>query len=268
MKKLFYLIPVIALTLLVTSCETVDSGHKGVRISWGGETDMDQVYNEGLDNGINWLWDKMVQYDVREKTMVRKFEFNDKNNMTTAVEISLDYALDGDKINLLHKNISDYETKIIKTLKSAGKEVVPQYSSVELNISKRQEAEEKLSAILNDELPDFYVVFRRLQLTDVDLPKNVAKIAEETATQLERNKLAEKKEAEKVALAKAMVAESKGKYEAAQYDAKAKDILSQPQMLELKRLEIEELWARSGKSKYGSNNYFGATAPALFKNMK
>lgn len=258
--------------ILITSCTTVESGHKGVEVSWGGETNLNTVYPEGMNSGMHWVWDEMVEYDVREKTMTHVFEFNDKNNMTTTVELALDYNLNPNKVNLLHVEITDVETKIIKTLKSAGKEVVPQYSAVELNINKRTEAEDLLSKIISEELPEFYVEFARIQMTDVDIPKKVAELAEQTAVQLGRNELAKKKEAEKQALAKAVVAEAKGEFEAAEYEAKTRDILSTPKMLELQRVENEKIIAEGykshGKSIYGSNNYFGAGAPVLLKNLK
>jgi len=241
-----------------TSCETVDSGHKGVRVSWGGETDMNTIYNEGMHNGLGFLFDDMIEYDVREKTTVQRFEFNDKNNMATVVELALDYSLNPNKVNLLHTKITDVEVKILKTLKSAGKEVVPQYSAIELNISKRNEAEAKLAQIIKDELPEFYIEFKRLQMTDVDIPKAVANLAEETAVQLGRNELAKKKEAEQTALAKAAVAKSKGLFEAAEYDVKTKKLMSQPAVLKLYEAETNRQWAIQGKSKYGNNNVFGA----------
>lgn len=246
---------------VVTSCTTIDSGHRGVEVSWGGETNMESVLSEGMDGGLHWLWDEAIEYDVREKTLVHKFEFNDKNNMSTGVELSLDFNLDPNNVNKIHRYITDIGAKIHKTLKSAGKEVIPQYSAVELNITKRVEAEKKLSKILEDELPEFYVQFARIQMTDVDIPEKVAKLAEETAVQLGRNELAEKKEAEKVALAKAQIAEAKGSFEAAEFDAKRKAILSQPKMLELQKVENEKImWKgfyKHGKSPYGRSNIFG-----------
>lgn len=255
MKKVFSFLAIFA---LLSSCVGVDSGHKGVEVSWGGETNLNVVYPEGLNNGLHWMWDDMVQYDVREKTLTQKFEFNDNNNMTTTVELALDFRLKPDQVNRIHSEITDIETKILKTLKSAGKEVVPQYSAVELNITKRNEAEEKLSSILAQELPEFYVEFRRIQMTDVDIPKAVAQLAEETAVQIGRNELAEKKEAEQTALAKAKVATAQGNYDAGVLDAKTKKLLSTPEILELKRLEVDMEWAKSGKSRYGDNNVFGA----------
>ena len=186
--------------------------------------------------------------------------------MVTKVELSLDYKLDRTKVNFIHKEISDIETKILKTLKSAGKEVVPQYSAIELNITKRNEAESKLANIIAEELPEFYVTFARLQMTDVDIPLAVSKLATETAVQLGRNELAKKKEAEQTALAKAAVAKSKGLFEASEYDVKTKKLMSQPAVLRLYEAETDRQWALKGKSKYGSNNVFGAGVN-MFKNL-
>ena len=244
--------------VFLTACTTVEPGHRGVKVYWGGKPEMNYVLPEGMDVGVSWLWNSCVAYDVREKTLVEKFVFNDSRNMETSVEIALDYNLNPEQVNLLHTRITDVDTKIKKTLKSAGKEVVPQYTASELNLKKRKVAEQALREIISQELPEFYVQFARVQITDVDIPKGLAKIAEETAIQEGRNSLAAKKEQEQVNLAKARIAEAKGKYDAALYDAKTKDILSSPKMLELKKLEIEMEWAKKGVSKYGQNNVFGA----------
>lgn len=239
----------ILLALTITSCATVQSGHKGVEVEWGGKTNTEMVLPEGMHPGLHWVWDDLVEYDVREKTRVERFEFNDLNNMATGVEVSLDYGLMPEKVALLHKGITDLDVKIQKTLKSACKEVVPQYSASDLNLRKRAEAEQKLDAILGKEMPGYYVNFVRVQITDVDIPEPIAKAAEATAKQQELNKLA---------LEKAQEAENN--YKAAQWDARTKEILSQPAMLELKRLEIEEMWAKKGVSPYGSHNVFGDMA--------
>lgn len=132
----------------LSSCTTVEPGHKGLEIEWGGKTNMDKVYPEGMDIGLHWMFDEMVEYDVREKTIVQTFQFNDKNNMLTGIEVAVDYNLDPQHLPLLHTKIKDFETKIAKTIKSASKEVVPQYTASELNLTKRNEAEQKLSEIL------------------------------------------------------------------------------------------------------------------------
>ena len=95
----------------------------------GGETNLSTVYPEGMNGGLHWVFDDMIEYDVREKTMVHVFEFNDKNNMSTKVELALDYNLNPSFVNKLHVEITDVETKIIKTLKSAGKSCTAVFSS-------------------------------------------------------------------------------------------------------------------------------------------
>ena len=243
----------------IMSCTTVESGHRGVKIHFG-KTDTKEVYGEGMHSGLNWLWDDMVEYDIRQHTMVKEFEFNDKDNMSTKVTIALDYNLMPDKVNMLHGTVKDIDTKIFSTLSSSAKEVVPQFSAVELNIHKRAEAEQMLKQILSKELPEFYVHFARVRFMDVDLPSSVEKLAEETAVQLGRNELASKKEAEQVSLAKAKVAKAKGEFESAEYKAKAQKLLSQPAMLELKKLDVMNNFAEHGISPYGSGNMFGQGA--------
>lgn len=256
MKKLLF---AVLTAITITSCTNVDSGHTGAGITWGGKTDLTRVYPEGMYWGLGWLTDDMEEYDTRQKTLKEKYEFNDKNTMITKVEVALDYSLDAGKVNFLHTKIGreNIEIKIQKTLQSAAKEVIPQYSASELNLSKREEVEAKIATILKRELPEIYVTFGRVQLTDVDIPKPISDAAEANAKQEELNKLADKK---------AKGAENN--FKAAEWDAKTKDVLSQPAMLELKRLEISQIWAEKGVSPYGQNNVFGSDATNLIKNLK
>lgn len=238
----------------MVSCTDVSPGHVGVKIDWKTGTDMTQVYDEGLHTGLNWLFDNMIEYDVRERTMTKKFTFNDKNNMSTGVEIALDFNPDPKRANILHKEVGDIMTKVEKTLKSSGKEVIPQYTASELNLSKRVEAEQKLSDILSSELPEFYMEFARVQITDVDIPDAIAEAAETTAKQLELNKLAKEK-----------AQEAENNFRAAEWDAKTKDVLSKPAMLKLKELELQEKWIDKWNGSFGNNNVLGDEVVNLFR---
>jgi acetyl-CoA carboxylase biotin carboxyl carrier protein len=181
MRKLNLVI--LAFVSVLTSCTSVDPGHKGLKVEWGGKTDVTTIYPEGMHSGFGWIVDDMIQYDVRERTTVERMEFNDKNNMKTGVEVAVDYNPDPFQLGLLHTKVTDFQTKVSKTIKSAAKEVIPQYTASELNLTKRTEAEQKLSEILAKELPEFFMVFARVQLTDVDIPEAIATAAEQTAKQ-------------------------------------------------------------------------------------
>jgi len=58
--------------------------------------------------------------------------------------------------------------------------VIPNYGAVDLNLTKRGEAEERLSAILSEELTEFYLELARVQITDVDIPQEISEAAKRT----------------------------------------------------------------------------------------
>ena len=259
MKKLInFMILLIMMGVSLVSCENVDSGHEGVEVKWGGKTNMEKVYGEGLQFAPHWLWDEIVQYDMREKTLVVKLEFNDKNNMKVPVEFAIDYKLQKGKSNVIHSSIGmdQLTIKITTSLSGAAKVVVPQYSASELNLNKRDEAENKVYEILKTEYPQFFVECSRVRVTDVDIPVQIADAAEQVAAQLELNKLSESK-----------VIDARNKFDQAEFESKAKALLSRPEMLELKRLEVEMEYAKKGVSKYGQNNVFGVNSSALLKQL-
>lgn len=259
-----FLVAFIALFTLA-SCAGVDPGHKGVEVSWGGETNMETVYNEGLQTGLHWLVDDLIEYDCREQTMTLDEEFLDYDGLGTQVEVILYYNPMPNEVNKLHKEIGyDYrDTKLQGIFKGAVKTVIAQHKALLLNREERPVAEMKLAKILEDELPEMYVQFKRVQITDVDLPKKIKAMIEAAKEQDERNNLAAKKELEAKNLANAEIARAKGEYTAATYDAKTKEILSSPKLLEYMRLENERImwegYKQSGKSPYGQGNVFGVS---------
>ena len=258
-----YSLILVLFSIILVGCETVQSGHKGVEVSWGGETNMNKIYPEGMASGVHWLWDDMVEYDCRERTIVNDFNFEDSKNMSTAVEIAVDYRVNPNKVNLLHTKIKDFETKLNKTIKSAGKEVIPSYTAVDLNLTKRGEAENRIGDILEEELTAFYLEFARIQITDVDLPQSLTEQARRTAEQIEKNKLAAQMAEEKTNLGNAKVAEARANAEAAVFEAQRLKAITTPDMLKFKALEVQMEWAKKGKSPYGENNIFGEM-PTMF----
>lgn len=269
-KSIFAFIGLFALA----SCAGVDPGHKGVEVSWGGETNMNIVYPEGLNTGFHWIFDEMVEYDCREQTMSLNEEFLDYDGLGTTVEVILYYNPMPSEVNKLHTEIGyDYrESKLRGIFKGAVKTVIAQHRALLLNREERPVAENKLTEILNEELASMYVQFKRVQITDVDLPPKIKAMIEAAKEQDERNNLAAKKELEATNLANAEIARAKGEYTAATYDAKTKEILSSPKMLELMRIENEQLmwkgFLKHGQSPYGTGNVFGADGTMLMKSLK
>lgn len=269
-NKAFFYILFASIATSMLSCTTVEPGHKGVKVKWGGKTDMDNVYEEGMKIGVNWIWDDMIEYDCREQTMTINENFLDYDGLDTKVEIILYYNPDPSKVNQLHTKIgNDFrQGKLQGIFKGAVKNVIAKHEALKLNREERQMAEEELSKILTPELESMFVDFKRVQVTDVGLPDKISKMIEATKEQDERNNLASKKELEAKNLANAQIARAKGEYEAATYDAKTKEILSQPQMLELKRLELQQEWIEKWDGSFGTDNVFGADGMSILKGMK
>jgi regulator of protease activity HflC (stomatin/prohibitin superfamily) len=256
MRKILILL---SIAFLITSCTSVDSGNTGVKINYGGETDMNLVYPEGLYTGVSWMWNSMVQYETREKTITIQDTYLDADGLKVPIDAVIYFKVQKNSVNKLHKDIgSDYvERKVIPAVNAALKTVIPQYKALELNTKYRETADNKLAEILKEKFPLFFVDFIGVNITKVDIPNQISTQIIEKQVQDERNSLAEKKELEQKNLAAAEIARAKGEYEAAQYDAKTKDILSSPKMIELYRAETERVWAEKGVSPWGNNNVFG-----------
>lgn len=259
---------------MIASCTSVDSGFEAPIVSYGGETNMTTTLGEGMHYGLNYIFDSTPDYEIRNQTLTIEDTYFDKNDMEVPVIVTVYYNPQKGKTNYLHKNIGpDYkESRLTPILKGSLAKVIPQYSAQNLNKISRAEAEKTLKRILIVEAGKIYIDVTEVQFTKVGIPKAVAKLATETAVQIGRNELASKKEEEQKNLANAKIAEAKGNYEAGVLNAKTKDILSQPKMLEMMRIENERILAEGykahGKSIYGTNNYFGASAPVILKNLK
>ena len=264
MKNLFKIgLFAIIMSLTATSCTSVGTGEEAAIVSYGGQTNMSQTLPEGLHWGLNYLWDNTVPYVVREQTYNYSVQLNDKNDMTTPVELVVYFQAQKGKVNRIHSLVGqDYKDEKLKAfIASVVGKVIPQYAAQDINKFKRAEVEQKITQLLAKEAAAIYVNVPRVNFTKVGIPAGVEKVATAIAVQLSNNTLAEKKEAEQVALAKAKVAQAQGDYDAGVLNAKTQDLLSQPKMLEKQRIDNERImwsgYAKTGKSPFGENNIFG-----------
>ena len=266
MKNLFKIgMLAIAMTLTATACTTVETGHEAAVVSYGGQTDMTQTLPEGIHWGLSYLFNDTVEYGVREQTYNYSVVLNDKNDMSTPVQLVIYYQAQKGKVNKIHSLVGpDYKDEKLKAfIASVIGRVIPQYSAQDINKFKRAEVEQKITQILAKEAQAIYVNIPRVNFTKVGIPAGVEQVATRIAVQLSNNQLAEKKEAEQVALAKAKVAAAQGDYDAGVLNAKTQDLLSQPKMLEKQRIDNERImwegYAKTGKSPFGENNIFGGS---------
>ena len=136
------------------------------------------------------MWDDMIEYDIREQTLVVNEQFLDYDGLDTPVEAYLYYAPLPNSVGKLHTQVGvDYrETKLEGVFKGALKTVIPQYQALSLNREGRSDAEQRLSDILEGELAEMYIDFKRVQIKDVDLPTKISKMIEKAKEKDERKK--------------------------------------------------------------------------------
>lgn len=258
LKFSFLALLILPLIISITSCEQVDRGCKGTRITWDGKVDTTRVYPEGVDWGMTWLWDDLVSTDIRERTKVVSYNIQDTTNMTVPIELSVDFTVMPEAVSLRVAKIIDFDLKFEKVCKSAILEILPKYRAESLNLEKRPEAETKILKLLTTELSSLYVRPTRVSITDIDLPKEITDAAKARAEQAIKNKAIALRAAAAASIANEQLERAKGNYEAAKYNAQANALLSSPAMLELKRLDIQMEYAKQGVSPYGNNNVFGS----------
>jgi hypothetical protein len=270
--KTFFLFLFAALT--ISSCSTVDSGHTGVHVSYGGSTNMEQTFEEGIHFGFHWLFDKMIDYDTRETTVSIENTLLDYDGLKVPVKVVLYYSAMPNSVNRIHKQIGpDYEKqKIMPIFEAALKNIIPKYKALELNREYRDKADEELSTYLRRELASVYCDLIRVNITSVDIPNDISEMIIAKQIQDEKNLLAEKINLENMNLGKAKLTKDSLEFLAAEYEAKKMKALSTKANLELKELEIREIEARGyekhGSSKYGTNNWFGNNSASVLKTLK
>jgi regulator of protease activity HflC (stomatin/prohibitin superfamily) len=184
----------------------------------------------GLDVSINLQLQRERASDLFIKYRIEMADLINTRVRTIVRKELLDNAVSFASDSLLqHRNV--YEANVSRTLSIALEKEGFTLNNV---------------AILKMSLPESY---------KKAIERKIA-VLQETATIKSQTIQAEQTALKKVALAK-------GNYEAAIFDAKTKEILSQPKLLELYRAETDRIWAKQGKSPYGSNNVFGASTGIL-----
>ena len=268
--KQFNFLKVALLVLIVavsfTSCTEVDNGFKGVVYKpYSGGLDPAQVYPEGVDIGVSWLWNDMITYDCRQHTTNIAAELLDKNNLAVTVEASILYRVQANNIGKLHldKGIT-YESDFIRPIsQGALMNVVGRYTAQEL-ISKREQVQKEIKEILVESFATNNLNCDDIIIRDINLPKSINNAITAKQVQEEKNLTSEKFKVEQQNIAAAQEATAIGNRNAAKFNAEAQKLLSRPDLLELKRIEVLETYASKGISPFGTNNVFDKASVSLF----
>ena len=139
MKKAAWIVLAAA---LAAGCGQVDSGHSGLRLSWG------RVVSKELGPGL-WFYNpiggSLVVYDCREQRMDLKTESYTKDVQSADLQVVVTFSLDSSRIIDLHNTYGrDYIQKILNpVVVGATKDVVGGWEADKL-ISERERATKEI----------------------------------------------------------------------------------------------------------------------------
>lgn len=266
--RIFLLFSILLTGMFLSSCADVDNGERGIVYRpYGGGLDKDHVYNEGTDIGISWLWNDMIEYNVRQQTIHIEDTLLDKNGMDVSIKASIMLRPIPNKIGYLHEEKGpDYiETYCIPVAEGILKDVVGQHAAQDLVTTTRESAQKSIQKLLIDLYAKNFIQCDEVIIADIDLPTAISNAIELKQVQDQKNLLAEKRKVEEENLAAAAVAKAKGEGEAkiigamaeAKYIRELQSALaSSPQYVELKKVEQ---WSGN----FGTNNVFGGGMPFI-----
>ncbi|PWH81391.1 prohibitin family protein [Brumimicrobium oceani] len=228
----------------------------------------DEAYVEGTYFILPW--NKMITYEVVNKSKQYVQKVMDINGTDVTVEVSVNYNIIPSRVANLHmKHRENYTIFIDDKAKGSIKDVIGRYTYEQVYSSKREALEGEIEAILERDFEGNYLNLNYVEIADVNLPDNIAAQIEAKETQKQLNLTAKEKQKEQEYLANARIEKARGdsslivsaRFKAEAIKLEAEQIAKNPQYIELKKWEK---WDGQG-SPYGSNNVFGDKAVSILK---
>lgn len=264
---------VILLVLLVVflmSWQSVEPGEEGfIHRPYSGGVDKETVYKEGTY--FLAPWNDMITYNTRQQSKNYTSETMDINGTDINLVVSVNYSARAGEVADLHlRHGPEYISFIDDKAKGAIKDVVGRYTYEQVYSSKREALEGEIEAILVEDFAENYITLHYVEISDVNLPPNIATEITNKETQKQKNLTAKEKQKEEEYLANARIEKARGdsslivsaKYKAEAIELEASQISKNPQYIELKKWEK---WDGVG-SPYGQSNVFGSGVSILKSN--
>ena len=153
---------------------TIKAGERGVLFyKFGDGLDVEKVYDQGFH--VIAPWNTMFVYNVRKQEVTEVMDVLANNGLDIHIDITLRYSPVQDKIGLLHNNIgtSYLQTIIIPEIRSSTREVIGNYSPLELYSTKREEVQAKIFEATEKVLAQNYIELDAALIRSVKLPEKI-----------------------------------------------------------------------------------------------
>lgn len=210
LKSVLFKLFIAVFAVFISACEQIDTGHRGVKTTFG-EVDM-QVGSmpEGL-YFYNIFTSSIVELDTRILRLESKTNTYTKDVQQADITYVVNYRLKQDSAHLMYKEVGvDWANVIlIQAVEGELKKVVGQYDAVDL-IAFRGVATQKSQDSISTSLKDKNVVIERFEMIDISYLKDFERAVEEkqiavqdASKAMNRTKQIEEEAKQKVIAAKA-----------------------------------------------------------------
>lgn len=176
----------IALVVLVLGVETINTGHRGVKVTFG-EVDMKLG---SMPEGIyffNPFTTSVIEIDTRIQKKEGRAHTYTKDIQQSDITYVVNYRLDPDTAHVMFKNVGkNWDAVLVpQAVEGVLKQVIGQYDAVDL-IAHRQKATVQTQAEIVKGLKDRGVVIERVELVNIDYTKEFEKSVEQKVVAVQK----------------------------------------------------------------------------------
>lgn len=156
----------IAVSFVSCGMQTVDTGHRGIKTTFG------KVVDEPLSEGLyffNPFTSKITELDTRTLTWGGATEAYTRDVQEATVKFVLNYNLRPDKAAIVYQTVGkEWSSALVgQVVLAAVKETLGQWDAVKL-IANRREAGAQAEKAITTALAEKYVIVSRFEITDLE----------------------------------------------------------------------------------------------------
>jgi regulator of protease activity HflC (stomatin/prohibitin superfamily) len=184
MKKT--LIASIIAILTLTACEQIDTGHRGVRVTFGEVDEKAGSLSEGL-YFYNIFTSSIKEMDTRVQRAEGTANTYTKDVQQADIKYVVNFHLDPNAAHTMYKTVGMnwYAALVPQAVEGIMKQVVGHYDAVDL-IEHRGKATEEIQKAIADSLKSKLVIIDRVELVNIQYHKAFEKAVEEKVVAVQK----------------------------------------------------------------------------------
>ncbi len=229
-----------SLIILLSACEQVNTGHRGVFTTWGEVDESRGSMPEGL-YWYNPITSNIIELDTRILKWENTTPVYTKDVQQASISVALTYALDSNTAHTIYKEVGkDWADRLLpQVVLGALKDAIGKWEAEKL-ITNREVAQLEAEQAIRESMKDKHVSIKAFQITNIDYSDQFEKAVEEKV-------IAQQKAIEEANRTKQVEEQAKQTIERATAEAKSINIRATALEKNAKLIELEAVNKWDGK---------------------